>query len=305
MRRRDREAHWYYRGGVPPTPGRTRRRWRRFVAHCRQSAGHVRLAVVEAFVERRRSVAIAALVAGLVTLTYFGGQLVGGGRPPNVHREALAPHIIPSRASLQPDTIALHGVEQASLPDTAKPGSSVSHAQEGPQRQRPPSKSRTAAAVPGPSGSAAPPAQPRPPLPPAAGSFTRLDRCGSVIGRGHGGSALGSLRRRRTRRRPPRRPWRLRPRPPRRAATDDDDDVRRPRPPPFPARDHRAVITERDGAHGETELPDVVRVHDIRRPPLLGFDHQRFGQGIVRQLDGELHSGGALATTSSRPCCTR
>ena len=55
---------------APPTPGRTRRRWRRFVADCRQSAGHVRLAVVEAVVERRRSVAIAALVAALVALIY-------------------------------------------------------------------------------------------------------------------------------------------------------------------------------------------------------------------------------------------
>ena len=127
MRRRYREAHWYYRGGAPPTPGRTRRRWRRFVAHCRQSAGHVRLAVVEAVVERRRSVAIAALVAALVALIYFGGQLVGGGRPPIVHREASAPQTIPSRASVQPDTIALRGVEHASLPDTAKPVSSVSH----------------------------------------------------------------------------------------------------------------------------------------------------------------------------------
>jgi hypothetical protein len=91
MRRRYREEHWYYRGGAPPTPGRTRRRWRRFVAHCRQSVGQVRLAAVEAVVERRRSVATAALVAALVALTYFGGQLIGGERPPVVHHEALAP----------------------------------------------------------------------------------------------------------------------------------------------------------------------------------------------------------------------
>ncbi|MGD0391333.1 MAG: hypothetical protein ABSC41_01690 [Acidimicrobiales bacterium] len=155
MRRRYREAHWYYRGGVPPAPGRTRRRWRRFVAHCRQSVGHARLAVVEVVAERRRSVAIAAAVAALVALTYFGGQLIGGVRSPIVHHEAVAPHAISSPVSLKPETIALREVEHASLPDTAK-RSSVSHRAKG-SPARPASKSRTAAAAPGSSGTPAPP----------------------------------------------------------------------------------------------------------------------------------------------------
>ena len=155
MRRRYRDEHWYYRGGVPPAPGRTRRRWRRFVAHCRQSVGHARLAVVEAVTERRRSVVIAATAAALVALTYFGGQLIGGVRSPIVHHEAVAPRAIPSPVSLKPETIALREVEHASLPDTAK-RSAVSHRAKG-SPVRPASKSRTAAAAPGSSGTAAPP----------------------------------------------------------------------------------------------------------------------------------------------------
>ncbi len=150
MRRRDKETHWYYRGGIPPAPGRKRRKWRRFVAHAHLLAGRGRMA----FGEHRRSVAVAVLVAVLVSLSYVGGHLIGGDGSSPARHESAGPPVSP-RASSHQELSSSWAVRRGPPPDIA--AASLLRGPRSPTAPTVPSRSGSAAVERAPSGSASSP----------------------------------------------------------------------------------------------------------------------------------------------------